>query len=80
MTIAVKVCERCSTGMTNNDWTFLDADSDGGETDEYAAIMASVAALGIAIMSDPVSDGYFSCWVCGADEIGGYLWLTETLD
>jgi hypothetical protein len=73
------VCTQCSTGIVNDDWTFLDMDADNEEEwlDLYASHTASVESMGIVAMGRKlggIGEGYFRCYVCGSDEIGGYIW------
>ena len=77
------VCDRCSTSMTNDDWTWLDGYyEEEYETKEYneamAGMMASVEIMGDVMLVGRESNGYFRCFVCGDDEIGENYWEANT--
>ena len=82
------VCDECSAAITNDDWTALDFHYDGQDAiDEYASRTATVESMGLVTMgprlnagtieSGHYNPGYFTCHVCGAVEIGGYVWESE---
>jgi hypothetical protein len=78
------VCTRCSISIVNDDWTWMDAyhEDDATLTDEYAAMMASVEMMGHAVMnSEPMEyTGYFTCWVCSDDCLGGHVWRDDSAE
>lgn len=73
---AFAVCDRCSASIENDDWTWLDmyADNEEESLEMHASCAASVEAMGIVGRARKLDDGYIRCFVCGDDEIGGYLW------
>ena len=82
------VCGECSSGLANDDWTFLDSRSDEDMAD-YDGRMASVEAMGNVFPSYDyettdhgmkahrrILSGYSLCFVCGADAIDCQIWET----
>lgn len=83
------VCHGCTCALHNADWTAIDYHYNGAEAvAEYDRRMATVDTMGHitevgrlnagTVGDGPANPGYFSCYVCDADEIGGYLWEGET--
>lgn len=65
------VCNTCSAGLANDDWTHLDYFDPTGEA--VAVAMASVESMGLVSPVDTV--GYaFDCFVCGCTEYAGTAW------
>ena len=83
------VCDECSAAITNDDWTAIDeyCESEEESIDEHSRRLASVESMGLVTMSHRLNGGtiesghynpgYFTCHVCGAVEIGGYVWESE---
>jgi len=73
---AFVVCDRCSASIANDDWTWLDmyADTPEESLEMHARHTASVEAMGIVGMAAKAEGGYIRCFVCGMDEMGGYVW------
>ena len=68
------VCEQCATGLTNDDWTYVDSycQTEDETIEELARLHASIEAMGNVEMSNAVCDGYHDCFVCDSTFIGGY--------
>lgn len=75
------VCELCTPMIVNDDWTGHSelCDCDGEECDTLQAEQASADAMGNASLERPVTSGrgYFLCWVCGLDSIGGNVFVRD---
>lgn len=79
-----EVCDRCTTSIENDDWTWIDA---SGRTPEesleyHATLLSSVEAMGNAVRDsrqapNRLDNGYFRCFVCGDDTLGFNYYTTE---
>lgn len=65
------VCNTCSAGLSNDDWSHLDYWDNSGES--AAAALASVEAMGMVTPVDTVAYA-FDCFVCGGTEYAGNVW------
>lgn len=72
------LCDCCSAGVANDDWTHLDAHHVYPETadEEHTRIMATLEVLGWLVPVGPYDPGgYWDCAVCDAVCFGsGHVW------
>ena len=69
------LCDSCSVGVANDDWTHLDAHPETAD-EEYARITGTLELLGWIVPIGPYDPpGYWQCDVCWATCIGsGHVW------
>ncbi len=70
-----KVCDTCTVGLANDDWSFLDY-RDASE-DERNSVFVTVEHIGNVTMGAELDMGYFMCFICNMDSIGGHYWHGE---
>jgi len=71
------VCDECTVGLANDDWSHLDYHHEADEADEVMTrITAMLEILGWLVpVGDADEPGYFDCGVCGEIQCGGgHLW------
>lgn len=70
------VCDSCSVGLANDDWSHIDALPPDEAEEEHARVLSSVELLGFVVhigAYDP--GGYWRCEVCDDTCIGsGHVW------
>jgi len=76
-----QLCDSCSCGVANDDWTHLDywAASQEESDKEYATILATLEVLGWLSHSHKSDDcGYFNCAVCDDIQCGNpQIWIGD---
>jgi hypothetical protein len=76
----ITVCNSCSAGIANDDWSHLDyhATSQEEADEAHASITGTLELLGFLCYCGPADEeetGCYRCPVCGKDYMGpGELW------
>ena len=63
------VCDVCSVGLANDDWTSIDSDSQ-----EFEHAMTMVEVMGNVDPTDEKVDGYGECFICDDIVIDPQIW------
>lgn len=61
------VCDSCSVVLANDDDSHI-------SDEDISTVTATVEAMGWVTYGGEFDGGYFRCYVCGYDEIGGNVW------
>lgn len=67
MIYTYNVCDACSTGLSNDDWSAYDPD-------HLDTIEANVEMMGWVVPAGEIIDGYLDCWVCDEVCLDGQIW------
>ena len=78
----ITLCDGCTVGVCNDDWTHLDATHPDEEEDadnDHTRVSSMLEIYGwLTLVGDADQPGYFNCGVCWEIQCGGgHLFETE---